>query len=154
MDILKRLPGECGTPVCMPATWKMLKKGFWGKLSIVLVQKNIFYSLGALTYYWLSRIKWLRFYRATRSIYTSCKVLCSGQCHFGSNSKALDLSSVQETYQIEFYFLTLSRLARRSTTKKDPTKNKDCVFHKIQRVWHGNWGMSNQLLLHHVRLLM
>ena len=37
----KRLPGECGTPVCLPATWKMLKKlGFGGKLSIVLVQKK------------------------------------------------------------------------------------------------------------------
>ena len=41
MDILKRLPGECGTPVCMPGTWKMLKKGFVENLSIVC-------SLGAL----------------------------------------------------------------------------------------------------------
>ena len=32
MDILKRLPGECGTPVCMPGTWKMLKKRFWRKV--------------------------------------------------------------------------------------------------------------------------
>ena len=32
MDILKRLPGECGTPVCMPATWKMLRKRFFGKV--------------------------------------------------------------------------------------------------------------------------
>ena len=43
MDILKRLSGECGTAVCMPATWKMLKKGFGEKLSIVLVQKNTTY---------------------------------------------------------------------------------------------------------------
>ena len=34
MDIPKRLPEECGTPVCMPATRKMLKKGFWGRLSV------------------------------------------------------------------------------------------------------------------------
>ena len=26
------IPGECGTPVCMPATWKMLKKRFLGKI--------------------------------------------------------------------------------------------------------------------------
>ena len=31
MDILKRLPGECGSPVCMPATWKMSRKSFFGK---------------------------------------------------------------------------------------------------------------------------
>ena len=39
-DILKRLPGECGTPVCMPATWKMLKKKVSGK-------SYPFYSLSA-----------------------------------------------------------------------------------------------------------
>ena len=44
MDILERLSGECGTPLCMPATWKMLKKGFWGKLSFIRLvkKKNIF----------------------------------------------------------------------------------------------------------------
>ena len=44
MDILKRLPGECGTPVCMYASnmENVEKKGFWGKISIVLVQKTYF----------------------------------------------------------------------------------------------------------------
>ena len=32
MDILKCLPGECGTPVCIPVTWKMLKERFLGKV--------------------------------------------------------------------------------------------------------------------------
>ena len=43
MDILKRLPGECETPVCMPATWKMLKKRFFGKVvHCNSAKKNIF----------------------------------------------------------------------------------------------------------------
>ena len=40
MDILKRLPGECGTPVCMLATWKMLKKRFLGKVIHCISEKN------------------------------------------------------------------------------------------------------------------
>ena len=34
--------GECGTPVCMPATWKMLRKRFLGKvIHCISAKKNI-----------------------------------------------------------------------------------------------------------------
>ena len=40
MDILKRLPGECGTPVCRPATGKMLKKRILGKVIHCISEKK------------------------------------------------------------------------------------------------------------------
>ena len=44
----KRLPGECGTPVCMPATWKMLKKRFWGKvIYCISAKKQTYYKIHA-----------------------------------------------------------------------------------------------------------
>ena len=43
MNILKRLPGECGTPVCHASNVENVeKKVSGGKLSIVLVQKKTF----------------------------------------------------------------------------------------------------------------
>ena len=46
MYILKRLLGECGTPVCMPATWKMLKKRFFGKvIHCISAKKHILRSM-------------------------------------------------------------------------------------------------------------
>ena len=53
MDILKRLPGKCGTPVCMPAMWKMLKKRFLGKVIYCISAKRHilrYISLGALVF--------------------------------------------------------------------------------------------------------
>ena len=48
MDILKRLSGECGTPVCMPATWKMLKKRFLGKvIHCISAKKKTYFKIHA-----------------------------------------------------------------------------------------------------------
>ena len=42
MDILKRLPGELEHLHDASNVENVEKKGYWGKVSIVLVQKNIF----------------------------------------------------------------------------------------------------------------
>ena len=63
MDILKRLPGECGTPACMPATWKNVEKRFLGKvIHCISAKKPTYFKIHARCvlsshYTWL---KWTR----------------------------------------------------------------------------------------------
>ena len=47
MDIVKCLPWECGTPVYMSATWKMLKKKFFGKVIHCIRADKTYFKINA-----------------------------------------------------------------------------------------------------------